>query len=192
MRSSPRASMGLSILPASMDPSEAPAPTTVCNSSMKVMTSPSDSRISSSTDLSRSSNSPRYLAPATMAERSRAIRLLSRSESGTSPSTMRCARPSTTAVLPTPGSDEHRVVLRAAGQYLHHAADLRVPSDDRVDLALTRRGGQVHAVLLQGVVGALGVRAGDLRAAAYLREGSEQLVPRGAGSRQGLPNTAAA
>src|SRR5699024_5154991 len=88
--------------------------------------------------------------------------------------------------------DEHRVVLRAAGQYLHHAADLRVPSDDRVDLALTRRGGQVHAVLLQGVVGALGVRAGDLRAAAYLREGSEQLVPRGAGSRQGLPNTAAA
>ena len=29
---------------------------------------------------------------------------LSRSDSGTSPATIRCARPSTTAVLPTPGS----------------------------------------------------------------------------------------
>jgi hypothetical protein len=35
-----RASIGLSILPASIAPSAAPAPTTVCNSSMKRMISP--------------------------------------------------------------------------------------------------------------------------------------------------------
>ena len=71
---------------------------------MKVTICPSESLISSSTALSRSSNSPRYLAPATMDPRSREISVLPRSDSGTSPATMRWARPSTTAVLPTPGS----------------------------------------------------------------------------------------
>ena len=33
-------------------------------------------------------------------------------------------------------ADEHRVVLRAAREHLHHAADLFVAADDRVDLAL--------------------------------------------------------
>ena len=104
MRSSPRASIGLSMLPASIAPSAAPAPTTVCSSSMNVMTWPSLCLISFSTALSRSSNSPRYLAPATIAPRSSATSRLPRSDSGTSPATMRWARPSTTAVLPTPGS----------------------------------------------------------------------------------------
>ena len=105
MRSSPRASSGLSMLPASIAPSPlAPAPTTVCSSSMNVMIWPSLPLISSSTALSRSSNSPRYLAPATIAPMSSATRVLPSSEVGTSPSTMRRARPSTTAVLPTPGS----------------------------------------------------------------------------------------
>ncbi len=104
-RSSPRASIGLSMLLASMaDSPVAPAPTTVCSSSRKVMTCPADSLISSSTALSRSSNSPRYFAPATIAPRSSAMSRLPRSDSGTSPSTIRWARPSTTAVLPTPGS----------------------------------------------------------------------------------------
>src|SRR5665648_227100 len=104
MRSSPRASMGLSMLEASIAPSAAPAPITVCISSMKVMICPSESAISLSTAFRRSSNSPRYLAPATMAPISRAIRRLSLSPSGTSPETIRWARPSTMAVLPTPGS----------------------------------------------------------------------------------------
>ncbi len=105
MRSSPRASMGFSMLPASIAPSPvAPAPTTVCISSMKVMTSPFESLISLSTAWSRSSKSPRYFAPATIEDMSREITRLSRNESGTSPAMMRCARPSTTAVLPTPGS----------------------------------------------------------------------------------------
>ena len=72
-RSSPRASMGLIIWPASMAPSAAPAPTIVCSSSMKVTISPSASVISLSTAFRRSSNSPRYLAPATMEPRSSAM-----------------------------------------------------------------------------------------------------------------------
>src|SRR5690625_818172 len=52
----------------------------------------------------RSSNSPRYFEPATIDDRSRETSFLPRRESGTSPSTMRRASPSTTAVLPTPGS----------------------------------------------------------------------------------------
>ena len=52
----------------------------------------------------RSSNSPRYFAPAIMAGISRVKIRLSFSVSGTFPSAMRCASPSTTAVFPTPGS----------------------------------------------------------------------------------------
>ena len=105
MCSSPRASIGLSMLDASIAESPpAPAPTTVWSSSMNVMTCPPASLISSSTALSRSSNSPRYFAPATIAARSSASTRRPLRESGTSPSTTRWARPSTTAVLPTPGS----------------------------------------------------------------------------------------
>ena len=103
-RSSPRASIGLSMLDASIDPSAAPAPTRVWSSSTKVMTCPSESWISFRTAFSRSSNSPRNLLPATIAERSRLIRVLPLRLSGTSPATILWARPSTTAVLPTPGS----------------------------------------------------------------------------------------
>ena len=104
IRSSPRASIGLSMLPASIEPSALPAPTTVCISSMNVMIWPSAPLISSRTALSRSSNSPRYFEPAIIDPRSRATMRLPRRLSGTSPPTTRCASPSTTAVLPTPGS----------------------------------------------------------------------------------------
>ena len=71
---------------------------------MNRMILPSASVTSFSTAFSRSSNSPRYFAPATSAPMSRATILLSFSPSGTSPRTMRPASPSTIAVLPTPGS----------------------------------------------------------------------------------------
>ena len=71
---------------------------------MNVMICPPASLISSSTALSRSSNSPRYFAPATIAARSRLSTRRPLRESGTSPATTRWASPSTTAVLPTPGS----------------------------------------------------------------------------------------
>ncbi len=104
MCSSPRASIGLSMLPASMAPSVAPAPTTVCSSSTNSRIRPSAARTSLSTALSRSSNSPRYLAPATSDPMSRLKTVLSFRPSGTSPCVMRWARPSTMAVFPTPGS----------------------------------------------------------------------------------------
>ena len=104
MCSSPRASIGLSMLPASMAPSAAPAPTTVCSSSTNSRMRPAAAVTSDRTALSRSSNSPRYLAPATREPMSRLKIVLSRSPSGTSPRVIRWARPSTMAVLPTPGS----------------------------------------------------------------------------------------
>ena len=102
--SSPLASIGLSIFPASIAPSVLPAPTIVCSSSMNRMILPSLFFTSSSTAFRRSSNSPRYFAPATRAPMSREKIVFSFSPSGTSPLTILWASPSTTAVLPTPGS----------------------------------------------------------------------------------------
>src|SRR5574341_1178107 len=70
--SSPRARAGLSMLLASIAPCAAPAPTTVCSSSMKRMMSPSARWISSMAAFSRSSNSPRKRLPAIIAPRSTA------------------------------------------------------------------------------------------------------------------------
>ena len=56
------------------------------------------------TFFNRSSNSPRYLAPAIKEPISKEIIVLSFRLSGTSFRTILCASPSTIAVLPTPGS----------------------------------------------------------------------------------------
>ena len=71
---------------------------------MKRMTVPWASSISFRTAFSRSSNSPRYFAPAIIAPRSSATTRLFFNPSGTSPMWMRRASPSTIAVFPTPGS----------------------------------------------------------------------------------------
>ncbi len=99
----PRANAGFKILAASIAPSEAPAPTNVWISSMKIIIS-SCFCTSSMAFFKRSSNSPRYLAPASMALILKEIIRLLRKISGTLPVTIRCARPSAMAVLPTPGS----------------------------------------------------------------------------------------
>ena len=65
---------------------------------------PSSFARSFKTAFKRSSNSPLYLAPAISAPRSNDRTFLLRSPSGTSPLTIRWAKPSTIAVLPTPGS----------------------------------------------------------------------------------------
>ena len=101
---SPRASAGLIIFAASMAPSALPAPIKVCISSMNKIISPAAVVISFKIAVRRSSNSPRYLAPAIKAPKSNAIRRLFCRDSGTSPLTMRKAKPSAMAVLPTPGS----------------------------------------------------------------------------------------
>ena len=92
------------MLLASRPPSPAPAPTSVCISSRKTITSPLDDVTSSMTDFSRSSNSPRNLAPATSRPMSSAITRLLCSESGTSSQMILLASPSAMAVLPTPAS----------------------------------------------------------------------------------------
>ncbi len=101
--SSPRAKAGFRIFAASIAPSAAPAPIRVWTSSITRMTFPA-LRISSMIFLRRSSNSPRYLVPATSNPISRVTTRLSSRISGTSLLAMRWANPSAIAVLPTPGS----------------------------------------------------------------------------------------
>ena len=101
---SPRASAGFSRFDASIAPSDLPAPTSVCISSMNKMISPATSVTSVRIDFKRSSNSPRYFAPAINAPISSAINILFSKLSGTSPLMILNARPSAIAVLPTPGS----------------------------------------------------------------------------------------
>ena len=103
-RNSPRAKAGFKRLAASEPPSAAPAPITVWSSSIKRITPPAAASTSRRIALSLSSNSPRYFVPAINAPKSREITRLLRSVSGTSACTIRSARPSAIAVLPTPGS----------------------------------------------------------------------------------------
>ena len=144
---------------------------------MKRMIRPSASAISLSTALRRSSNSPRYLAPAISAPMSSATTRRSRSDSGTSPETMRCASPSAIAVLPTPGSP-----IRTGLFFVRRertcidAADLLVAPDHRVELALLGGLGEVAAELLERLVLVLGVLVGDAMRAAHAGHGVGQLV----------------
>ena len=151
----------------------------VCSSSMNVMTWPAEFLMSSSTALSRSSNSPRYLAPATIEPRSRrddglvaqALRHVAGDDA--------LGQALDDRGLADAGlADEHRVVLGAAAQHLHDATNLVVAPDDRVELALAGGGGQVGGVLLQRLIGALGVGAGDAGTAAHLGERVAQRLRR--------------
>ena len=96
--------------------------------------------------------------------------VLSFSPSGTSPRTMRCARPSTIAVLPTPGSPISTGLFLVLRERIWiDATDLGVAADHRVELAGARLGDEVAPVLLERLVGDLRVRARHALAAAHLR-----------------------
>ena len=100
---SPRASAGLSMFAASIDPAADPAPTIVWISSIKrIMFGFLVSSFRRA--LIRSSNCPRYFVPATTEAMSRLTTRLSNSTRETFRCTMRCANPSTMADFPTPGS----------------------------------------------------------------------------------------
>jgi hypothetical protein len=73
-------------------------------------------------------------------------------------------------------ADQDRVVLRPPGEDLHHPADLLVAADHRVHLSLAGQRREVAAVLLQGLVGRLGVLAGHPLGAADLLQGGEEGV----------------
>ena len=178
IRSSPRASIGLSMLPASIAESPpAPAPTTVCSSSMNVMIWPSEALISASTALRRSSNSPRYFAPATIAPRSSDSTRRPLRESGTSLSTTRWARPSTTAVLPTPGSPIRTglFLVRRESTCTTRRISLSRPMTGS-SLPSSASAGEVDGVLLERLVGRLGVLGGDPRGAAHPGQRTAQRV----------------
>ena len=57
-------------------------------------------------------------------------------------------------------ADEDGIVLRTAREDLHHAADLFVTTDDRVDLAFAGKLGEVAPVFLKRLVFAFGVLVG--------------------------------
>ena len=99
----PRASAGLRILAASIEPGAEPAPTKVCISSMNTITCGlfSNSRISA---LILSSNWPLYLVPATIPAKSRLTMRLLNKRGEVRFLAINCANPSTIALFPTPGS----------------------------------------------------------------------------------------
>src|SRR5206468_104344 len=156
--------------------SAAPAPTTVCNSSMKSRIRPSAALTSARTALSRSSNSPRYLAPATSDPMSSENTVLSRSPSGPSPRRIRWARPSTLAVLPPPGGgrralldqrrdevlDRHVFVLEPPGLAL---GPVQEPGEALGDHDVPRGGARSGGARPFGQIGAqVGVQRLDARA----------------------------
>ncbi len=104
VRRLPRASAGLSRLAASPVPAAPPAPTRVWISSMNRMMGLGLACTSSITWRRRCSNSPFMLAPACSRPMSSVSSFTAFSCGGTSPRTIRMAKPSTTAVLPTPAS----------------------------------------------------------------------------------------
>ncbi len=84
-------------------------------------------------------------------------------------------------------ADEHRVVLGAAGQHLHDPLDLFLASDDRVELALARGGGQIAAELVEheraggsalggAALGGTGASGGALLAALVARDELDDLL----------------
>jgi hypothetical protein len=64
--------------------------------------------------------------------------------------------------------DENGVVLRPAREDLDHASDLLVAADDGIELPGLGQRGEVTSVLLERLVGALGILGGNPLATAHL------------------------
>ena len=75
-------------------------------------------------------------------------------------------------------TDQDRVVLGPAREHLHDAADLVVAPDDRIELALPGKLGQVAAVALERLVLGLGVLVRHPLGAAHVDEGPVEPVLR--------------
>ena len=126
------------------------------------------------TAFSRSSNSPRYLAPAISAPMSSAmIRLFGQHRRDVAVEHAD-GKPFHDGRLADAGlADQDRIVLGPPGQHLHRPTDLLVPADDGVDPAQAGHLDQVAAVLLQRLVLLLGVLVGHPLAAADVLEGRQ-------------------
>ena len=147
--SSPRASIGFSMSPAPIEPSAAPAPTTVWSSSMNSTTARSAAWTSSMTCLAAPRTHPGTCCPRPSRRgrgRRRACPSATRARrrsrcAARSPRRWRSCRPGV--------ADQHRVVLRASREHLEGLLDLVIPSDDRVQEALPRRLREVPPVLVE-------------------------------------------
>ena len=140
IRSSPRASIGLSMLPASIAESPpAPAPTTVCSSSMKVMIWPSEALISCQHGLEPLLELAAVLRAGDHRGEVEREQPAALERVGDVAVDDPLGEPLDDGGLADAGlADQHRVVLGAPRQHLHDAADLGVPADHRVELALAR------------------------------------------------------
>ena len=139
-RSSPRASAGFSRLAASMAPSAPPAPTSVCSSSMKQMISPFDSMISLTHGLEAVFEFAAELGAGDHGAEVDRDQLLVLELVGHVAADDALGQAFDDGGLADAGfADQHRVVLGAAAEHLHDAADFVVAADHRVELALRAR-----------------------------------------------------
>ena len=147
------------MLEASIAPSALPAPTSVCSSSMKRMISPAAAVISCQHRLQPLLELAAVFGAGDQraeVERQQALVLQALRHVAVDDAQRQALddRGLADAGL----ADQHRVVLGAARQHLDRAADLLVAADDRIELALARRLGQVAGVFLQRVIAFLGRR----------------------------------
>ena len=78
-------------------------------------------------------------------------------------------------------ADEHGVVLGAAREHLHGAADFVVAADDRIELAARRARREIDGVFLERAALLLGLRIVHRLTAAHLLDGLFDGGLRGAG-----------
>ena len=144
---------------------------------------PCESVTSFKNAFSRSSNSPRNFAPATIAPMSIAMMRLFFNESGTSPLMIRRARPSTIAVLPTPGSpiSTGLFFVRRESTCMTRRISLSRPITGSI-FAAPRQLGQVASVFFQRLIFAFGILIGHSLRTAHLLKRLHELVARDAES----------
>jgi hypothetical protein len=144
MCSSPRASSGLSKLPASIEPSVLPAPTTVCSSSTKSSTRPFGAlhffehgfeALFEFAAIFRAGDQRAHVERDDLLIFETLGHVAAHDALRESLDDRRLADAGF--------ADEHRVVFRAAREHLHHAPDLVVAADDRIEFALLGRAGEV-------------------------------------------------
>ena len=129
--------------------------------------------------MSRSSNSPRYFAPATSAPTSSAQTRLPFEPFGHVARDDALREPFRDRGLADARlADQHRVVLRAAREHLDRAPDLLVAADHGVELPGLGERREVAAVLLERLVRALGILRRHALAAAHLLERGEERLAR--------------
>ena len=83
-------------------------------------------------------------------------------------------------------ADQHRVVLGAAAQHLHDAANLVVAADHRIEFALPGGFGEIVRVAFEGLIFGLRILVRDALRAAHGDQGLEDGVVGGAGAIQKL------